>query len=174
MGEGAVPRPMKRIWIPLLAGLPAILALLAPRSYAISPMPITGQNLTVQPSEAQNTPSVVQAYVISRAKELGVNPTDALWILSHESQDCQNLYGDDGESRGCWMISLVWHPEVPKTCAMDLTCSTQWSLGWIKSGNIDQWSTWACRYAWYPDATSTLGPAPIGYKEPEYCRPSAS
>jgi hypothetical protein len=39
--------------------------------------------------------------------------------------------GDDGQSRGYWMISNVWNPEVSTTCADDLQCSTEWSLKWI-------------------------------------------
>jgi hypothetical protein len=113
----------------------------------------------------------VRAYVTAEAHLYGVSTTQALWILDHESQDCQNLYGDDGQSIGCWMISRVYHPEVSDACAMDLTCSTPWSLAWIKSGHANQWSTWLCRYAWYPDATSTLGPAPEGYKTPKICKP---
>jgi hypothetical protein len=112
----------------------------------------------------------VAAYVRQEAVAYGVNPTDALWIVSHESQDGQNMRGDDGQSRGYWMISDIWHPEVSTACADDLPCSTAWSLKWIFAGNISQWSTWACRYALYPEATSTLGSAPEDYKKPNYCK----
>jgi hypothetical protein len=102
---------------------------------------------------------------------MGVNPVNSAWIVDHESMDGQNLSGDDGQSLGYWMISRKYHPEVSVSSSMNLVSSTAWSLNWIKQGHIDQWSTWACRYAWYTDATSTLGAAPKEYKEPNYCKP---
>lgn len=60
------------------------------------------------------------------------------------------MRGDDGQSRGYWMISDVYHPEVSTACADDLACSTDWSLQWIAAGHIDQWSTWKYRCTWYP------------------------
>jgi hypothetical protein len=81
---------------------------------------------------------------------------------------------DDGQSLGYWMISTIYHPEVGRACSLSLRCSTAWSIAWIKKGNIDQWTTWACRYAdnakWaYHDTTSTLGPAPKDYVIPKRC-----
>lgn len=83
------------------------------------------------------------------AQIYGVNPIDALWIVSHESQDGRNMRGDDGQSRGFWMISDVWHPEVSTACADDLQCSTDWSLKRIRAGYINEWSTWKFRFKWY-------------------------
>ena len=84
-------------------------------------------------------------YIAQEALFFGVNPIDANWIVSHESQDCQRLSGDDGQSRGCWMISSVWHPEVSKACAEDLQCSTDWSLKRTLAGHISEGSTWKYR-----------------------------
>jgi hypothetical protein len=147
-----------------------LLALISPRAYAVQP--VLAQTVKNPPQvkiQPLNT-FTVAAYVRQEAIAYGVNPTDALWIVSHESQDGQNMRGDDGQSRGYWMISDIWHAEVSTACADDLQCSTAWSLKWILAGNISQWSTWSCRYALYPEATSTLGPAPEDYKEPNYCK----
>ena len=100
--------------------------------------------------------STVAAYVRQEAIAYRVNPTDALWIISHESQDGLNMRGDDGQSRGYWMISDVYHPEVSTACADDLQCSTEWSLKWILAGHIDQWSTWRLRFKWYPTENPPL------------------
>jgi hypothetical protein len=95
-------------------------------------------------------------YVVSQAKIAGVDPIDALWIVSHESQLGQNLYGDDGQSLGFWQISTIYHPEVGRACSLNLQCSTAWSLNLIKTGGIEQWSTWRFRFKWYPDENPPL------------------
>ena len=100
--------------------------------------------------------SSVAAYVRQEAIAYGVNPTDALWIVSHESQDGQRMRGDDGQSRGYWMISEKYHPEVSTACADDLQCSTAWSLKWILAGHISQWSTWRLRFKLYPNENPPL------------------
>jgi hypothetical protein len=146
-----------------------ILSLLAPpRVYNV----IAASN---QENASQVKIQAARAYVIAQSEALGISPVSSTWIIDHESQDCGHLYGDDGQSLGCWQISRVYHPEVSENCAMGLICSTQWSLGWIKSGHINEWTSWACRYAdnakWaYHDATSTLGPAPKDYEVPNYCK----
>jgi hypothetical protein len=134
--------------------------ILLPKVYAISPIsaapphqPIPVQISPVAPSSPQNSPQAVRAYVVSRAKALGVNPIDAAWIVDHESQDGRNMRGDDSQSRGYWMISSVYHPEVSDQCADDLVCSTDWSLKWIIAGHINEWSTWKYRFKWYPNDT---------------------
>lgn len=140
--------------------------LLFPKTYPVhAQVPPKVQKALLAPETSQET--AIQ-YATEQAKIIGTPITRALWILSHESQNCQNLYGDDGNSRGCWMISSIWNPHVTKQCALSLQCSTAWSLPLIKT-NPNLWSTWACRYVWYPDATSTLGPAPKDYKIPKYC-----
>jgi hypothetical protein len=68
----------------------------------------------------QETTSTVAAYIRQEAISYGVSPTEALWIVSHESQDGQNMRGDDGQSRGYWMISSVYHPEVSTACVDNL------------------------------------------------------
>ena len=155
--------------------LPAKVVKISPVQAEQPPALKTVQNAPqseIQPlNDTLTTSFSVRQYVEIQANALGVDPTDALWIVSHESQDGTNLYGDDGQSVGPWMISTVYHPEVGKECSLSLQCSTSWSLAHIIDGGIEQWTTWACRYAFYPDATSTLGPAPSSYVEPKYCRP---
>lgn len=91
-------------------------------------------------------PSAVRAYVQNAAKESGVNPHVAEWIVSHESRHRPEATGDGGESRGLWQINKEWHPEVSDACAYDVRCSTGWSLRRIRAGYLDEWSTWKyCR-----------------------------
>ncbi len=122
------------------------------------------------------TPSVskteIYDYLVKEAKIYGVDPIKATWIVSKESQWDATKMGDDGNSRGLWQISRIYHPEVSDACAMDWKCSTRWSMQWIAKdpSHIFQWTTWKCRYAFYPDATSTLGSAPEGYKTPKICK----
>ncbi len=88
----------------------------------------------------------VQSYVHSAAKDAGVNPTVAEWIVAHESSHRPGVTGDGGASRGLWQINKDWHPEVSDSCAYDVKCSTDWSLGRIRSGYSYEWSTWKyCR-----------------------------
>jgi hypothetical protein len=110
--------------------------------------PATGQNLAI-PSLLQPIPSAVKTYVRLEAEQYGVDPSVAEFIVSHESQDGQNMRGDDGHSRGYWMIDADYHPEVTDQCADDLHCSTAWSLTQIKAGYVNWWSTWKYRCKWY-------------------------
>jgi hypothetical protein len=177
MGEGAVPRLMKRIWIPVIISILAISALTAPKTYAVAPstaLPVNASPALSGASPEGFTTSSVAEYIELQAILAGINPIDAQWIVNHESQDGQNLSGDDGQSIGYWMISEKYHPEVGRACSLSLQCSTAWSMRWIAKGHITEWSTWACRYAWYPDATSTLGPALANYEEPKYCKGASS
>lgn len=98
-----------------------------------------------------NSPAWVDAYVRMRSKEAGVNPNLAAWIVLKESQDGQNLTGDDGNSRGAWQISKTYHPEVSDSCAYDLTCSTEWALKRILEGKANEWSTARYCRAWWPE-----------------------
>jgi hypothetical protein len=136
------------------------LSLLSPRIYPVSAQTATSTPVnpktSVEAEFGQESTSSVYAYITEQAKKAGVNPIDALWIVSHESQLGQNLVGDDGQSLGYWMISTIYHPEVGRACSLNLQCSTAWSLNWIKKGNIDQWSTWRFRFAWYADENPPL------------------
>ncbi len=93
----------------------------------------------------------LKAYVATQAKAYGVNPILALWIVQHESSFDPTRKGDDGNSRGLWQISSIYHPEVSDACAFDPSCSTRWSLAWIAQGNVMQWSSRRFCRAWYPD-----------------------
>jgi hypothetical protein len=100
-------------------------------------------------SQLPNGQPAVKGYVLNRAKELGVNPIVAAFIVSHESQWDPTKTGDDGNSRGLWQISSIWHPEVSDACAYNVECSTNWSLEQILHGHIEEWSTWRFRCKWY-------------------------
>lgn len=119
---------------------------------AILPL-ITSVHFTPLPVEKKMvlTPAYVKEYVTEQAIKVGVDPLRVQWIVSHESQYCQRMSGDDGQSIGCWMISLKWHPEVDLACSKDLACSTAWSLKHIKDGYINEWSTWRLRFKLYPN-----------------------
>ena len=86
--------------------------------------------------------SELRAYIQASAKDAGVSPRVAEWIVSHESRHHPEAIGDGGESRGLWQINKAWHPEVSDACAYNIACSTDWSLERIRAGHIDEWSTW--------------------------------
>ena len=88
----------------------------------------------------------VSAYVQAQAKEYGVNPDLALWIVKHESQFNPRAKGDGEASRGLWQISKIYHPEVSDAVAFNVKSSTEWSLGRIAAGKVNEWSTYRfCR-----------------------------
>lgn len=96
--------------------------------------------VTVASPAMSSTPQGVDGYIRQEAAQFDINPNFASCIVSHESQDTDRT-GDDGNSRGYWQISKIWHPEVADSCADSLECSTDWSLAWIKAGHAKQWST---------------------------------
>jgi hypothetical protein len=100
----------------------------------------------VRPPGGGITPQQVKAYVRTEAVEYGVNPTLALWIVKHESQFNPRAKGDGEASRGLWQISKIYHPEVSDAMAFNVASSTEWSLGRIRSGKANEWSTYKfCR-----------------------------
>lgn len=135
----------KRWMILSLLAVLATTVSLIPRRIAIEP-PVA-QAATV--SNKIDSTSTVKQYVEAQAKLLGVSIIPVDWILDHESQDGTNMKGDDGKSIGYWMIYLAKHPEVSYACAMNLQCSTQWTLTQILKGNINWWTTWKYRCTWF-------------------------
>ena len=88
----------------------------------------------------------VKAYVQAQALEYGVNPKLALWIVKHESEFNPRARGDGEASRGLWQISRIYHPEVSDAAAFNVASSTEWSLERIRSGKVNEWSTYRfCR-----------------------------
>jgi Transglycosylase SLT domain len=88
----------------------------------------------------------VKAYVQTQATEYGVNPKLALWIVKHESEFNPRAKGDGEASRGLWQISRIYHPEVSDAMAFNVASSTEWSLERIRSGKVNEWSTYRfCR-----------------------------
>lgn len=91
-------------------------------------MALTAQEVSPKRPASEATeapsPSSVAAYVRKEAITYGVDPADAVWIVSHESQFGQRVRGDDDQICGYWMISDIWHPEVSTACADDLQRST--------------------------------------------------
>lgn len=152
IGRGAVPYHLKKLFLCLIFLIPLFLTPSA--AYSVIPSAQAKNPVAAQISPAN--PSSVAAYITKEAKRYGVNPIDARWIVSHESQFGRNMRGDDGQSRGYWMISSKYHPEVSTACADDLACSTAWSLSWILAGHIGQWSTWKYRFAWYANQNPPL------------------
>jgi hypothetical protein len=84
----------------------------------------------------------VKAFVQARALKYGVNPTLAIWIVRHESQFNPRAKGDGEASRGLWQISRIYHPEVSDAVAFNMVSSTDWSLGRIRAGKANEWSTY--------------------------------
>ncbi|HEV7966676.1 MAG TPA: transglycosylase SLT domain-containing protein [Candidatus Acidoferrales bacterium] len=105
--------------------------------------------LPINPLKLQSdkpTAQEVKAYVQTQALEHGVNPKLALWIVKHESEFNPRARGDGEASRGLWQISRIYHPEVSDAEAFNVATSTQWSLERIRSGKVNEWSTYRfCR-----------------------------
>jgi Transglycosylase SLT domain len=92
------------------------------------------------------TTQEVKAFVQTQATEYGVNPKLALWIVKHESGFNPRARGDGEASRGLWQISRIYHPEVSDAMAFSVASSTEWSLERIRSGKVNEWSTYRfCR-----------------------------
>jgi len=92
------------------------------------------------------TAQEVKAYIETKALDHGVNPKLALWIVRHESQFNPRAMGDGEASRGLWQISKIYHPEVSDAVAFNVASSTEWSLERIRSGKVNEWSTYRfCR-----------------------------
>jgi len=92
------------------------------------------------------TSQELMAFIRNQAMEYGVNPKLALWIVKHESEFNPRAKGDGEASRGLWQISRIYHPEVPDAVAFDAASSTEWSLERIRSGKVNEWSTYRfCR-----------------------------
>jgi hypothetical protein len=97
------------------------------------------------PRNSEN-PKAVKAYVRNEAVARGVDPTLALWIVKHESSFNPRAKGDGEASRGLWQISKIYHPEVTDAEAYSVRSSTQWSLDRIRSGKVNEWSSYRnCR-----------------------------
>lgn len=97
------------------------------------------------PADAPS-PRAVKAYVRARAEQRGVDPQLALWIVKHESSFNPRARGDGEASRGLWQISRVYHPEVTDAEAYSVSSSTEWSLGRIRAGKVNEWSSYRnCR-----------------------------
>jgi hypothetical protein len=108
---------------------------------------IQPQNCASRPVHVQFCPSLFLAPV-RFGRTSGSKPPywewiqgRADWIVGHESHYGKKMRGDDGQSRGYWMISSVSHPEVSDACADHLICSTNWSVKRIRAGHIREWST---------------------------------
>jgi len=84
----------------------------------------------------------VKAYVQAEAEQRGVDPKLALWIVKHESSFNPRAKGDGEASRGLWQISKVYHPEVSDAEAFSVRSSTEWSLGRIRAGKVNEWSSY--------------------------------
>jgi len=97
------------------------------------------------------TAQQVKAYVQTEAMEFGVNPKVALWIVKHESQFNPRAKGDGEASRGLWQISRIYHPEVSDAVAFNIASSTEWSLDRIRSGKVNEWSTYRYCKTLYED-----------------------
>lgn len=99
--------------------------------------------------DSKNASLSIRNYIIEQSKIYGVDETQALFIVEHESKFNPQAIGDDGQSIGLWQISKKWHPEVGEKCSTDFRCSTLWSIKRIKQGYINEWSAWRLRCKLY-------------------------
>ncbi|HLK32093.1 MAG TPA: transglycosylase SLT domain-containing protein [Terriglobales bacterium] len=93
----------------------------------------------------------VKAYVRTQAAQQGVDPQLALWIVKHESSFNPRAKGDGEASRGLWQISRIYHPEVTDAEAYGMVSSTKWSLGRIRAGKVNEWSSYRNCKSLYQD-----------------------
>jgi hypothetical protein len=99
-----------------------------------------------RPRSEMTTAQQLEAYIQRQALQHGVSPKLAVWIVKHESQFNPHAKGDGEASRGLWQISKIYHPEVTDAMAFNVRSSTQWSLERIRSGKVNEWSTYRfCR-----------------------------
>ncbi len=124
-------------------------AITAPKTQKAYILPSNTETSLKTQLNGKNSVEYIKSYILSQAKAENVSTTIVAWIVQRESQWGQRMFGDDGNSRGIWMISRIWHPEVSQQCAMDLKCSTQFALNLIKKGGQNQWSSWRLRCVWY-------------------------
>ena len=137
----------------LLLIIPPIVALASSRSYVVVPEVkyyVPPQNRAILLVLAPIPKGEVRAYIREKAKEAGVNPVIADFIVRKES-GYTNATGDSGKSVGPWQIHLGHDPTVTEKCARDLACSTAWSLARIKEGRANLWTTWKYRHKWFDD-----------------------
>lgn len=146
----------------VLAVLLVLLFFLPGKVYAINP-PLDfsrAKPIVLQSPNHNLTKNEVRAYVEKTAKEYGVNPTKALWIIDHESQDCwqQGRYNPALEGKepngsisfGCWQFNNR-NSNFDIECATDLPCSTEMAMRWILAGKINKWTTYSERFLLYPN-----------------------
>jgi len=118
------------------------------RTIAVKPIAPQSRN---SPPISAFSPDEVRSFVYQKARAGGVNPAYAVFIVSKESQFGRNMIGDDGKSVGYWQFNLQANPEISRSCAMDLKCSTDLALNWILKGKIMEWSTFRFCRKWYLD-----------------------
>lgn len=102
-----------------------------------------------------STKEEIKTYVDKTCTQYGIPNWKCDWIITHESQWNPKQKGDDGNSRGLWQISSIYHPEVSNQCAYNVQCATLWSILNILKGNINQWSSWRFRKLWYNGQAQT-------------------
>jgi hypothetical protein len=115
------------------------------KSHGAQPASVAGLAVAAGPAKFQgDRPSAqqVKTYVRTQAVERGVDPNLALWIVRHESQFNPRARGDGDASRGLWQISKIYHPEVSDAAAFSVSSSTRWSLERIRSGKVNEWSSY--------------------------------
>ena len=116
----------------------------------------------VQAVSSLTSPASITAYIQSEAEALGVNPTLAVYVASHEDPwfdpkkvgDLNIICGygvNKGKpytSRGQFQISECGHPEVSTACAFNIRCATPIALALMKDKKtcVKQFSTCAYYY----------------------------
>ncbi len=127
------------------------------RTYAIAPAepnPIAKIDIRDQ--------AAVKSFVAEKARQAGVNPNMALWIIEPETSyeaailsgaqvgDGQLIcretnspnFGKHERARGPWQINDCYNWNVPDKIANDLKASTEWAMP-IMRRHPERWSTYA-------------------------------
>lgn len=104
----------------------------------------------VEPHNATNT-AIIREFIRGEAIKHGIDQKLVDWIVKKESNYNPLAVGDDGNSRGLWMISSIYNPQVSDKCAFDVECSTAWAMKELAAGNKNKWSVVRFCFKWYTD-----------------------
>jgi len=99
----------------------------------------TPETPTVAPIIADNS-TPIREMIDFYAEMFNVSKEMAHYIVKCESNYNEKNVGDSGRSFGLWQWFLPAHPEMPKECALDSTCSTIAAMKDLRAGKVRQWT----------------------------------
>ena len=100
---------------------------------------------TYQAHAAENAPiltstTTITAYIVKRAVEADLSPTEVLETLRCESKLKIDAIGDKGKSFGIAQIHLPSHPSISKKQALDPVWAINWTIEQFGKGKARMWT----------------------------------